>query len=244
MKKILLFITGCIGLLSPVFVKAQSFTTNTDTVWANVGGIATVHNDITNTTSNNLTVNWRVVATNWPADWLDNVAFGICDNRVCRNNINDSLLWHAATSTGTSFASDPYTPGIPGTYELSLDFSTVSLGSHWIKVAITDPLTSYTKTITFVINKIPTSTPAISNGNNDVLMYPNPAHNELNVVYDANADIKNIAVYNIIGKVITVYKVSGSSANLNLENVPSGVYFVRLINSKGSVVTTRKFTKQ
>jgi hypothetical protein len=76
-------------------------------------------------------------------------------------------------------------------------------------------------------------------------LYPNPAHNEVNLVYNTTADIKNIAVYNIIGKVIAVYKVTeNNSANLNLENLPSGIYFARLINSQGNVVVTRKFTKQ
>jgi hypothetical protein len=74
--------------------------------------------------------------------------------------------------------------------------------------------------------------------------YPNPAQNEVNVAYDANADIQNIALYSIIGKVLRVYKVTGNSANLDLENIPSGFYFVRLMNSHGDAVATRKFTKQ
>jgi hypothetical protein len=88
------------------------------------------------------------------------------------------------------------------------------------------------------------SVPTITHSANDVLLYPNPANNELNVVYDGSADIKNIGVYNIIGKLLTVYKVSGASANLNLEHIPSGIYFVRLLNSQGNAVVTRKFTKQ
>ncbi len=81
--------------------------------------------------------------------------------------------------------------------------------------------------------------------NGEISMYPNPAHNELNVIFDAASDVKNILVYNIIGRVMSVYKITDSnSANLNLENIPSGIYFVRLINSHGEMVATRKFTKQ
>ena len=99
--------------------------------------------------------------------------------------------------------------------------------------------------MTFIVRK----NCAATNVNNtkpaeDFVLYPNPAYNELNVVYDASLDVKNIAVYNIIGKVMSVYKVSGTSANLNIENIPSGIYFLRLYNSTGSVILTRKFTRQ
>ena len=93
-------------------------------------------------------------------------------------------------------------------------------------------------------NKVPTAVTNINNQESNILLYPNPAREELNVVFSATADIKTIAVYNIIGKVLVVYKVTGDSANMNLENIPSGIYFVRLTNSHGDVVVTRKFTKQ
>jgi len=78
----------------------------------------------------------------------------------------------------------------------------------------------------------------------EVLLCPNPANDELNLVYDANADVKNIAAYNMMGTVMAIYKVDGPSANLNLEAMPSGIYFVRLSNSYGQEVPTKKFTKQ
>ncbi|MFI5195872.1 MAG: T9SS type A sorting domain-containing protein [Chitinophagales bacterium] len=92
--------------------------------------------------------------------------------------------------------------------------------------------------------KAPAAVTNINNTENEIILYPNPARDELNVVYSPNADVKTIAVYNIIGKVIAVYKVTSAGANLNLENIPSGIYFVRLTNSHGDVVVTRKFTKQ
>jgi hypothetical protein len=80
----------------------------------------------------------------------------------------------------------------------------------------------------------------------DVTLYPNPAPgNELNIVYDQSADIKNIAVYNLIGKIVAVYKVTGNnSANLSLETLTPGIYFVRLFNSQGEVVLAKRFTRQ
>ena len=119
-------------------------------------------------------------------------------------------------------------------------------GTHWMNVTLTDFTSGsggYSKTITFVINHTALAVPNVNKAT-EVNMYPNPAHDELNVVYDPSADVKTIAVYNIIGKVMSVYKVNGNSANLNTENMPSGIYFVRLMNSHGEAVVTRRFTKQ
>lgn len=77
-----------------------------------------------------------------------------------------------------------------------------------------------------------------------VSLYPNPAGSELNVLFDGNAGIRNIIVYNMIGKPVTVYKVNGSSAKLDIENIPSGIYFIRLTDAQGHVMATRKFTHQ
>ncbi len=208
---------------------------------------ATPHNDIKNLTGSNLVIRWHVIATDFPADWLTSVAFGICDNQLCRNNSSDAL-WNAGTSSGPAYNSTYYsnsTHDSVGLFDLTLDFSSAtSSGTHYVTINLQEFGGSTSKNITFIINKIPTAIPTVSSSVSDVVLYPNPARSELNVVYDASADIKNIAVYNIIGKAMAIYKVSGPSANLNLEQMPAGIYFVQLVNSKGNVVVTKKFTKQ
>jgi len=251
MKKILPALFGLIGLLSPVIVNAQAptFTVAQDTVYATIGGTGEPTDYITDTAyANGLVVRWHVLnGSDFPADWLTPTAFGICDNYLCRFNTGDTVLWNSATSSGSYFTSSVYHLNAAGAFYLDMDLSSATtMGTHWITVALkdTNTIANYTKNITFVINKVPVAVPVVSNAAADIVLYPNPADNELNVVYGANADIKNIAVYNIIGKVLAVYKVAGSGANLNLENIPSGIYFVRLCNSNGNVVATRKFTKQ
>ncbi len=79
----------------------------------------------------------------------------------------------------------------------------------------------------------------------EIVIYPNPAHDEVNIVYGADAGVKTIAIYNLIGKVVSVFKpIDNSSANLSIDNLPMGIYFVRLVNAQGAVVAARKFTRQ
>ena len=242
MKKVFLYLLLPLSLFCGTVAIGQSFTVANDTVFANVGGTATVQNPITNTYTSPITVKWRVDTTDAPADWLAPAAFGICDNYTCRSNDNDMWLYNDTTHFGTQFTSSNYAPGVPGNFSLSLNYSSVSLGTHYFVITLGSG--TFTKKTVFVINKVPVAMPTVPTGVSEVVLYPNPAHDELNVVYDANSDVKNIAIYNVIGKVMMVYKVSGSSANLNLENIPGGIYFVRLYNSSGNIMATKKFTKQ
>ncbi len=245
MRKTILSLLLLTGLFSTYKANSQTFSVPTDTVYATVAGTASITNNITNLTSGSLTIKWKVIATNFPADWLTAAAFGICDACGCSNNLGDTSIWNATTSTGTLFNCDYAGPsGAVGLYSLSLNLSGVSAGTHYMTVNINSGLGGTSKNVTFIISKFPAIVNNVFPSTDDIKLYPNPANEDINVVFDANADIKNIAIYNIIGKVMSIYKVTGNSANLTLDGIPAGIYFVRLYNSHGDVVVTRKFTKQ
>jgi Secretion system C-terminal sorting domain len=77
-------------------------------------------------------------------------------------------------------------------------------------------------------------------------LYPNPAvGNELNLVYPESDDVNCIVIYNLIGKVVMVYKpVAENSAKLDLANVPQGIYLVKLVQADGNVADIRRFIRQ
>ena len=244
MKKIFTLISGFLLFFNSNSLKAQSsFTVQHDTVTYTWPGGATAQNiedavvNLSTVSTDSIVVSWKVVGTDFPSDWKANT--GICDNNLCYTLPG---LW---PSTG-NMTSNKYAPG-NGDFHLQLNLSTVTStpGCHFVTVRMhNSAIVTDSATETYIVCNVTTGVPTIKS-TDEVVLYPNPASNELNIVYDANADIKNIAVYNIIGKLMTVYKVTGNnSANLNLENIPSGIYFVRLINAHGAVVATRKFTKQ
>ena len=240
MRKIYSLLAAVALLFSVKAVQAQSsggsFTTAHDTVAFATGGAYNADNNINNTTASNITVEWRVISSDFPADWLG-MSFGVCDNSLCYNGPS---VWPGATTY-----SSVYGTGI-GAFHLTIDLSTAtSTGTHIMKIKLNNKYaTNDTAIQTYIVTKLPASVSVVK-AEGDVAIYPNPAVNELNVVYGAGADVKTIAVYNIIGKLMTVYKTSNNaSANLNIESLSSGIYFVRLMNSRGDVVTTKKFTKQ
>ncbi len=67
-------------------------------------------------------------------------------------------------------------------------------------------------------------------------VYPNPAHEYLKVVADRTID--NIYLMNIVGQKVAGKSVNGTSTQLNLSGITSGVYFLR-IECNGQVSTQK-----
>jgi hypothetical protein len=234
MKKLFTLITVFCALAASNISFAQSFTVHHDTVI--VSGITiSAENNITNPGSANDTLQWKIASTNFPADWM--ATLGLCDNVTCYGSAD---LWP------TTIKESIYPSGT-GDFHLTADLTSVAtVGPYVLRVRLNNKYsTNDTAWQTYIITKGPVAVSPTVKNNAEVSIYPNPATNALNVVFDASMDVKNIAIYSIIGRQLNMFRVSGNnSANLNLENIPAGVYFVRLMNSRGDVVTTRKFTKQ
>lgn len=236
MKKIVLAVLGFGGMLLTTGALAQgSFTLQHEHVKYTLVGYGEIHSNITNNTPSNLQVSWRVLSHDFPNDWKE--ATGICDNVTCYI----SGVLGSGTAPGNSNKTMPFSGVLD--FKLQMNLENAQSGTHNLYVEITDS-NATTDTVHFEINKWPASVNRASKSDNNITIYPNPARSELNVLFDANAGIRNIAVYNLIGKAVTVYRVSGNSAMLDIDNIPSGIYFLRFVDGNGRVIATRKFTHQ
>lgn len=235
MKKIVLIAFSLLFIISAKDSVAQTFSIPKDTVKyavQNLGYAEDVLSYIKNETSAPIKLNWKIVSHNMPASWTS--SFGLCDNVLC----------YGSTIVGTpgpSQLTDTFSTTCP--FKISMAFNNAVHGVYYVTSAITDG--TFTDSVTFLIEKFPTNVNAVRTSADGISMYPNPAQDELNVLFSSNAGIRNITVYNLIGKAMTVYKVtSNTSAKLNIQNIPSGIYFIRLTDAHGHVVATRKFTRQ
>ena len=240
MKKLFTFFSAIVLLGAASAANAQSFSVTHDTVvMAPPMTLTTVHDDIICASTVNLKWKVDVSQSDFPYDWMYNASGGtaFCDNFTCYSSSIDT--------NGTAISST-YPGGTSGTsydfhIQLSLATATTTGGMHHMTIKFM----SATDTMyeTFIVAYPNVSVPTVKNAD-EVLLYPNPATSSVNIVYDASLDVKNVAIYNIIGKMMSIYKVNGNSANLNTENLNSGIYFIRLLNSEGNVILTRKFTTQ
>ena len=73
-------------------------------------------------------------------------------------------------------------------------------------------------------------------GRIEMLVYPNPASNMVNV--QSNLSIDRLTIYNHIGQAVEEVFVNAKSASVNTSNIGSGVYFIRIETANG--YTTQK----
>jgi hypothetical protein len=240
MKKIIPIVISVLTMCAAAgTARAQSFSIDKDTVHYVVYGSAEPKTKVNNLTSADLDIEWKITYQNVSPEFLTNSGINICDKNTCWTvkKLSDvPTVRQVKMNAGEKMDMKmmPSLEDVPGT------------GTPWyVTVTITDPATSYNKNLTFAITKWATNVAETAKTPGNISMYPNPANNELNVVFDPEMSVKNITVYNLIGKAVTVYKTtSNTSAKLNIENIPSGVYFIRLSDNQGRVVANRKFTKQ
>jgi hypothetical protein len=196
MRLLSILFVGCLVVCCSFSARAQSFSVAYDTVYITPGSDTNIVNNINNLTTAPIDINWKIAATNFPPGWT--WTSGICDVRLC---YDAGSLWPSGTviSTGSSVA-----PG-SNVYRVILDLSSVpATGIYYLTVRMhNSAVPSDSASQTYITAPVTTAVQTIK-GSDQVLLYPNPVQDELNIVYDANADIKNIAVYNIIGKVMAV----------------------------------------
>ena len=247
MRNVLL--TLSIALL-PVLGFSQTFLTQSgslDTVTGNfTGGTELeVHNNIKSASANSVTLTWKATSgtTGLAAGWK---MTGFCDNNTCWNNDAAIAPPSGYVLNGTPSTSLPYTSNF-GDFHILYDPTAAANGtSSWVRVNVKDNVSGYERNLTFIGRKGVTGIYTTITSSDEVVLYPNPARDAVNVIYDEKAGIRTIAVYNIIGKLMgPVYKpANNGSARIDLDDMPNGVYFLRLMDGQGHVVATRRFTRQ
>lgn len=235
MKKIkLIALASVVMIISAFGANAQSFSLEKDSskTWWMTNGTMDIHLKAKNETSSNIQMTWKFTDFHLDPDWIFE---GGCDNVGC--------YVYSPTNVNTT---DFVTPGKQCDYKFSFNGDAGAFDSKsYATIEVTNGTT--VKPATFIAYK--TKATGISTSilqDNDVSIYPNPAQNYIDVVYSASSDVKSIAVYNLIGKVVSVYKVTNkNSARCEFNaDMPSGIYVVRVADSKGAVIATRKITRQ
>lgn len=239
MKQILLGFVFLLSLQS--YCEAQSFTniagdTATKASQGKGDGVA-IPNYIKNVSSNPIRVKWRIVNYNFPTGWQFD---GFCDDITCYTT-SGGILNGIYQRTGVIAAGAT----IADFHVVITDTGATIGSSAFVRAELTDTATNYTKTLTFIATKSTLGISTVVSYDDDVELYPNPAHSSVNITFSAASRVKNIAIYNLIGKVVSVYRVTtNNSAKLEIDDLPAGIYFARLTDVNGKLVATRKFTHQ
>ncbi len=88
----------------------------------------------------------------------------------------------------------------------------------------------------FLLNNVTTSIDENA-GSTGFTMYPNPASDFVNIVPVTDAGNSTVEITNSVGQVVKAAVLEGAELNIDLTELNSGLYFVKVQNDKGSVVT-------
>lgn len=162
--------------------------------------------------------------TGWmrPAELL--ITDGIVTNPITTNIINASQFNDSSSLEGLS--------NIFGTIG-----SKLLLGGQTVKSG----LEMYVTTLDDSFLNLPDNETYNSKYQNDIVLYPNPSKEWVNIYSKSNSNINAVEVYDITGKQLAKTDVNNISYKLSTTSLPTGVYLVKVILSNSTI--TQKLIK-
>ena len=77
---------------------------------------------------------------------------------------------------------------------------------------------------------------------NQLNVYPNPAHDQLNIQCDNN--MQSIEIIDIMGRSVkSVANIDGSTYSLNISNLSNAIYFVKVVDDNNQVLVHKIIKK-
>lgn len=134
----------------------------------------------------------------------------------------------------------PLSLNVWNSFDIALsNFTGVDLSALFqIKVVGSTGKTVYLDNIYFY--SVPTSLPS-SESVNGIKLYPNPASDKVTLV--ATSEIKEVVISNLLGQTVQVLSINALEANISLDQLTAGQYFVTIRQANGTV-STEKLIKQ
>jgi hypothetical protein len=84
----------------------------------------------------------------------------------------------------------------------------------------------------------------VNRGKLDVSMFPNPVQQKLGVSIKGDDSRKNILVIDVNGRVLLNEPVTGIVTTLDVQKMPAGLYFIKVVGADGTMLHYDKFIKQ
>lgn len=209
------FPTGSIDQFKPLFISAP----------AEISEIVSVqyhHDDVSAITD---TASKAAGLTN-----IGNCEYWEVEQLNGSNNLTIAASWNQACLNDTVYFSDPTTARITrwnGNQWQDEGNGNYSNGFISSATAITpNGLFTFASPLRQVIIPNPNPEPIPPS----MIVYPNPATYSINVFVES--DYKKGIIIDAIGRTISIHRLAPGLNNINVESLPSGVYFLKLINKR------------
>lgn len=238
MKKLFL-LPSLMLLISSAFAQI-TLTPNNAEVVGDPDVLNEVHIDFHNEGTNQ-TMTWVRTVNDIPDGWKSSV----CDFNLCWADFADEpddYFNAPADTTGTvyvkfdarNFHDGAFNP-VPGCGTVEVNFFSVLDSANYNALGVFHARLGVEETDCKTLIASPSF-------DNSFLIYPNPAVNTINAVASFSAEINRVEIVNVTGNIVSSYKWETASGKMtfNLNDLPAGMYFVRLINDSNNAVYSEK----
>ena len=197
-----------------------------------------------------------MILLNTPGTTNGSVQLASCKTDVVKDSTYTVSFWAKGSAAGLNFnaissmASAPFSAFSANAYQTSNTWqeycytfthdSTILSDVRLLKLQFLDEGTYFIDNAT--INSPDYICSSISSSNFEsqlaVKVYPNPAYN--NLVIDNISDLNNkIDIFDILGKIQLSIPCVGNKVSVNIENLPSGIYFLVIRDKIGNIQSKR-----
>ncbi|PCI98018.1 MAG: hypothetical protein COB15_06710 [Flavobacteriales bacterium] len=215
------YLAACV-FYSTLYQKSSIGSTSVP-VGIGAGDALTIQTVATNTVLDSLDL-WRIGA-NWPT----------ADFNYTVNTSNGNVDFTSTSANDVTYEWN-FGDGNSSTLENPSHTYAGSINTYSVELIVYSTDSCFSDTITQTVNIAATGIENMSYKNN-LTIYPNPANNFIEIKTDLKYN--RISIIDVTGK--TVQRIN-SEAKIDVSNLKSGIYFIKIINKEGSI--TNKFVKQ
>ncbi len=160
---------------------------------------------------------------------------GLLNYLLMRNNtaVGPYVLAATASASSTNINDPQYS-----TYQTTGDWRVETVWSiscsPTLRLGNNSTQTAVVKSRSNVRNNRVTGVSQYSNLTTQYLIYPNPANDELTILFSKNCSNCQIQITNVLGETVKTTSVANTENKINVSALENGVYFVKMI-SKGNL---------
>ena len=237
--------TNCSGL-SSVYTQAQFTTTAATSACPGVYDISTngtvagagtvpFNTDVKGTISVNGDIDYYkfIITTGGTATITLSTLPGDYDVRLYSSNGTTQLASSELGGTSSETISRTYTAGTYYLRVFGYNGANSATVCYTLKVQLGTAAITNNQDLTFVEDRKTT-----------VKVFPNPTTDKLNIYLLADNTQRTMVMYDVNGKNIYTQSLNDMITTLDVQKIPSGVYYLKIMDVKGNIVHTEKFIKK
>ena len=178
-----------------------------------------------------------------PGETIKVTVYSRNDGNGTALDVTSTLMTSSAYATieepVINFAAAAPAASLTSQYNVTIDTNAANNTTISFTHIITDGTTSDNLAFDILI-VAPEEEPEVGckeNGLSTILLYPNPTHSSVNVELGDGVRATDIRIFNAFGQLISSTSVTSSRTNIDVSQMPNGIYFVQIFNAEKLIAT-------